>query len=86
MNNKRIYIALLIIGILLLPYVLNAPWTLFDYVVAGILLCTTAVVFEIVTSRITTQKKKIIAGVSVILIAIYIWAELAVGIFTTLGS
>lgn len=86
MKNGNIYTVLAIVCILALPYIFNAPWTLFDYIVAGILLCATAVVFEIVTSRITTQKKKIIAGVSVILIAIYIWAELAVGIFTTLGS
>jgi hypothetical protein len=86
MNNRKIYIVLAVVVILLVPYVLNAPWTISDYIIAGILLLSTGFIFETVTSRVNNPRKKIIAGMGVLLVAAYIWAELAVGIFTTLGS
>ena len=72
--------------ILTLPYLFNFDWTRSDYVIAGILLFTTATIFVLVTSKIKSQSKKITAGIIILLIFLYIWAELAVGIFTNLGS
>ena len=86
MNQKRIYIAIIIITILLVPYLTRMPWTASDYVVAAVLLCGTGFMFELVTNNISSSKKKLVAGGAVLLVAIYIWAELAVGIFTSLGS
>jgi membrane-associated HD superfamily phosphohydrolase len=86
MNNKRIFIGLVVVVILLIPYLLNAPWTFSDYVVAAILLSGTGFMFDLVTNKIKDHKKKIIAGLGVLFVAMYIWAELAVGIFTSIGS
>jgi hypothetical protein len=86
MNSKRIYIALVIVVILILPYLLSAPWTIFDYVVASIFLVGVGYIFDVMTTKMTSQKKKVFAGACTIVVALYVWAELAVGLFTTLGS
>jgi hypothetical protein len=86
MNSKRVYIASVLIIILSLPYLLNAPWTLFDYSVALVFLFGVGYAFDLLTTKIPNHKKKIIAGASILIIALYVWSELAVGIFTTLGS
>lgn len=86
MHSKRMYIALVLIVILALPYLLSAPWTMFDYVVATLFLFGVGYTFDLVTTKLTSQKKKIIAASCILVVALYIWAELAVGVFTSLGS
>lgn len=84
--SRRIYIGITVVAILLIPYFLNMPWTVFDYVVAAVLIGTTGFALEIATRKITGQKKKLFVGFVILTIFVYVWAELAVGIFTNLGS
>jgi hypothetical protein len=59
----------------------EVSWTLFDFVVAGVLLLGTGLVCELVLRKIKKMEHRIILC-SVILVPLFlIWAELAVGIF-----
>jgi len=80
MKNKRSYITFGIIIILSLPYIFKAPWTLSDYMVAAVLLFGTAYLIEYVTGKVKTSRKKLLAGLTVIILAVFLWVELAVGI------
>jgi hypothetical protein len=58
-------------------------WTLFDFVVMGILLLGTGLLCELVMRKVNKPKHRI-AICAVLLAALFIiWAELAVGIFGT---
>lgn len=70
----------------MLPYLLGAPWTLADYVVAGALLTTAGLAAETVFGKVANQRKRRLLLIFILLLLVYVWAELAVGIFTTLGS
>lgn len=56
-------------------------WSLFDFIIAGILLFGTAFIINlVVSSKKSFSSKLIICGI-VLVVLILIWAELAVGIF-----
>lgn len=91
-SNNRIFawIALATIFILLVPLIAmqftsEVRWTLSDFIVMGILLFGTGSIFVLV-SRVTPPKYRIIIGIVFLVLLIWIWAELAVGVFTTIGS
>ena len=74
---------LLLIPLIAMQFTDEVKWTLFDFVVAGILLLGTGLLFELVIRKF--RKTKIRAAVCIVLliVLIIIWAELAVGIFGT---
>jgi ABC-type Mn2+/Zn2+ transport system permease subunit len=87
-NKRLIGIVLTVALLLLIPLIAmqfteEVNWTLFDFVVAGVLLLGTGLMCEYVMRKI----KKIgyrVALVGAVLLALFlIWAELAVGIFGT---
>jgi len=90
MQNKVIlWIALATGLILLIPLVAmqftsEVSWTLFDFVIAGVLLFGTGLTFVLVARKI--PKHRVAIGIVLVIALLYIWAELAVGIFTTWGS
>ncbi len=92
MQNKIFgWIALGTLGILLIPligmqYSSEVDWGLFDFIVIGALLMGMGSLFVMTARKIRSTKNRIIAGIVFILAVLYMWAELAVGIFTTLGS
>jgi len=59
-------------------------WTVSDFVVAGILLFSAGSIFVLASKKFS--KHKLIVGVVVLMVLIWLWAELAVGIFTNWGS
>lgn len=61
-------------------------WDATDFIVMGGLIFVAGMIFELAMHKIKTKKQRIIAGALVVLAFIYIWAELAVGIFTNWGS
>ncbi len=84
-----VWITILTICILLVPLVAmqfsdDVVWNLFDFIVAGILIFGAGSIFVLATRKF--PKHKIIIGLAIALMFLYIWAELAVGIFTNLGS
>jgi len=89
MKDKRlILIVLTSVIILLIPLIAmqftdEVNWTLFDFVVAGVLLLGTGIMCELVIRKINKTKYRIVACVALLVVLLLIWAELAVGIFGT---
>jgi uncharacterized membrane protein YesL len=84
------WIALATVAILAIPFSMmqfsaNWNWSLTDFVTIGILLFGSCSVFVFV-ARNTPLKYRNIIVTAFILGILYIWAELAVGIFTNIGS
>ncbi len=71
-------------GLLLIPLLGNWPWTVSDYVVAGTLLFGVGVALSLLFRK--AGKYRIPASIVVVVLFVWLWAELAVGIFTNWGS
>ena len=89
MNNKRLFIILSIVVTLLLIPIITMQftdvmnWTLFDFVVAGVLLLGAGLMCEIVVRKVKIRKFRIAICLALLILLFLIWAELAVGIFGT---
>jgi len=89
MENKRLKFILLFITFLLfipliaMQFTNEVDWTLFDFVVAGILLFGIGLIFNLVVRKIKNIKYRIAICVALLIVLLLIWAELAVGIFNT---
>lgn len=89
MKNKRFLIILLIVMILLLipliamQFTTDVNWTSMDFVIAGILLLGSGLVFEFILRKVKSSKFRIVLGTILLIILLIIWAEIAVGIFGT---
>lgn len=92
MKNKRLKLILLIVAFLLLipliamQFTDEVNWTLIDFVVAGILLLGTGLIFDLVLRKMKNLKSRIAISVALLLLLFLIWAQLAVGIIDTLIS
>lgn len=72
--------------ILLVPFVAmqftnEVNWTLFDFVVAGVLLFVTGLHCELVLRKVTATRFRIVLCGILLATLLLIWAELAVGLF-----
>ena len=87
MRNKRLVFIIIFIAILLLipliamQFTNTVQWTLFDFLVAGVLLFSTGLVCELVLRKVKKNKQRFIICLGVIALLTLIWIELAVGIF-----
>jgi len=77
---------LLMIPLVAMQFTDEVHWTLLDFGVAGSLLFGSALVYELATRNMTTPKYRVAVGFAVMAALLYLWAELAVGIFTNWGS
>ena len=66
-------------ALLLLPYVANAPWTTSDYVVAGVLLGSVGLAFEVIVRRSRSLSYRLGAALAVVAAFLTVWANGAVG-------
>ena len=86
---KRLWIILLSMAFLLcIPLIAmqfsnDVNWSLFDFVVAGVLLLLAGLSLELVLRKIKIVKYRIVAICFLFLVFFLIWAELSVGIFGT---
>ena len=88
-NKVLVWIAfatglILLVPLLAMQFTDEVAWTLLDFVTAGTLVFGAGLVF-VLTAR-TMPKYRALTGIAIAVAVIYVWAELAVGIFTTLGS
>lgn len=88
-NKVFLWIALatgliLLVPLLAMQFTDDVAWTLFDFAIAGVLLFSAGFVFVLAARR--TRKYRVIIAIVVAAAFLYLWAELAVGIFTTWGS
>ena len=92
MQNKNIWfilfvtLLLLCIPLVAMQFTEEVNWTLSDFVVMGALLFVTGLVFEYAMRKLKTTTQRLIAVGVIALGFLYIWAELAVGVFTNIGS
>lgn len=89
MKNKRFKIILTAVVILLLiPFIAmqftdEVSWTIFDFIVMGVLLLSTGLLFEFTIRKVAKSKHKFAICVAILVAFLFVWAELAVGIFGT---
>lgn len=92
MDNKVFVLLALATGlILLIPLVamqLSSEWNwgLADFIIIGALLFGSGSIFILLARKVRSTMQRLAIGVAVLAAVLYIWAELAVGIFTNLGS
>lgn len=92
MHQKRIFLwiaivtgVLLIVPLAAMQFTTAVDWGVGDFVVMGLLLFVTGSLFVLVARRVPQERRVVIGGLFVVAF-LYVWAELAVGIFTNLGS
>jgi len=91
-TNQRFKIFLILIVVLLsvpliaMQFTLEVNWTVFDFLVAGLLLIITALSIEFVLQKCKSKIRKIMICSIILLVLFLIWIELAVGIFDGLFS
>lgn len=68
--------AIIVAGILTIPYITNAPWTTFDFTLAGMILYIMAVFYELATRNMKSLKSRLFvaAGVLIMIVLILGWA------------
>lgn len=89
-NSIFIWIALaagliLLIPLIAMQFTSDVSWDETDFIVMGLLIFGAASLFVLI-ARAVPRKHRAIIGILCVLGFLYIWAELAVGIFTTWGS
>jgi hypothetical protein len=88
-NTNIIRIAFITVGILLIPLIAmqftgEVNWNISDFVVMGTMIFVTGLLIDFLRKRMGKYK---IAGIfTVLLLFLWLWAELAVGVFTNWGS
>lgn len=78
--------AILTIPLAAMQFTTEVNWTGFDFLAAGVLLALAGLVLTFALRRVRTTKSRLIAVGLIGLGFLYCWAEMAVGIFTNLGS
>lgn len=78
--------AILLVPLLAMQFTSEVNWTGFDFVVAAILLAGTGFALELAVSRFADMKQRMLGVAAIALVFVYVWAELAVGIFFHFGS
>lgn len=85
--TKRFYAILVIVLILLLiplvamQFTNEVNWSLFDFIVAGILLLVIGLAIELVLQKVKSRKNRILISGIIIVLLLLLWVELAVGVF-----
>lgn len=78
--------AILTIPLVAMQFTPEVNWTGSDFAAAGILLALTGLVLTLALRMVRTTKSRLLAIGLIGLGFLYCWAEMAVGIFTKLGS
>jgi len=89
-NSVFLWIGLGIGLVLLIPFVAmqftnEVNWAVGDFIVMGLLLLVAAMLFVFVSRRVP-RRRRVVVGFGVAALFVYVWVELAVGVFTDLGS
>jgi hypothetical protein len=88
-QNQRLIVIMLTVGILLLiPFIAmmftnEVNWSLFDFIIAGVLLMGTGLSCEFVMRKVQKTSHRIAICAGLLFVLAIVWIELAVGIFGT---
>ena len=72
---------ILLIPLIAMQFTNEVNWDVKDFIVMGFLLFTTATSFVLVSRRVP-RRRRVVVGFTAVAVFVYVWAELAVGIFT----
>lgn len=61
-------------------------WTPSDFIIMGTIIFIAAAIFDFAMMKARSKQRRIIFGAIVIFLFLWLWAELAVGVFTSWGS
>lgn len=61
-------------------------WSLSDFIIIGFLIFSLSNIFVLIARKIQKKSQRIILAIILLLAFLWLWAELAVGIFTNRGS
>lgn len=75
---------LLSIPLIAMQFTEQVDWSPSDFVIMGVLVFGTGLLIDLVIRK--AGKYKAFGALAVVLAFLYVWAELAVGIFTNIGS
>ena len=75
----------LLIPLIAMQFTTEVNWNTTDFIVMGFLLFSAASLFVLV-SRKAPRRQRFIIAIIIGAVFVFVWAELAVGIFTNLGS
>ncbi|NDV61950.1 hypothetical protein G0Q06_05760 [Puniceicoccales bacterium CK1056] len=89
-NHVFAYLGLATCLVLLVPLVAmqfteEVRWSLMDFIVMGTLLMSGGALF-VISARMTKGRHTLLLGLVIGLACLYVWAELAVGLFFNRGS
>lgn len=76
--------AILLVPLIAMQFTNEVNWTLSDFVIMGTLLSVTGILVDLAWR--TLGKYRALAIVGVLGLFLWLWAELAVGVFTNWGS
>jgi hypothetical protein len=88
-KNTRLEIILIIVIILLfIPFIAmqftaEVSWRIADFVVMGVLLLSTGLLSELAIRKVSKIKHRIVLYIVILVVFLIVWAELAVGVFST---
>lgn len=79
-TTKRLSVwALVVAAILMIPLLAKAPWTVGDFVFAGVVLFGAAALYELVTKNLSSKNHRIAVGLGVLAVVVLIWAWAVAG-------
>ena len=74
---------LLSIPFISMQFTSEVDWKIQDFIIMGILLFGTGLMFELVMRKVKTIKNRILICFTILIIFLLVWTELAVGILGT---
>lgn len=74
---------LLVVPLIAMQVTSEVSWTIFDFLIAGVLLFGTGLILEIIIRKVKTKRNRILIVTFVLILLLLVWLELAVGIFGT---
>lgn len=86
MRNRSILLilicvsAILLVPVIAMQFTYEVNWTAADFIVAGILLLSLGLVIEFIIRKVKKPRNRLLILVTVVLLFMLLWAELAVGI------
>lgn len=88
-NNTRLLAIIATVALLLMvpliamQFTTEVNWSVFDFIVAGVLLLSTGLSLEMVIRKVKTTRRRLVLCAVILLVLAMVWAELAVGVFGT---
>ncbi len=76
-------LALLLIPLVAMQFTNEVNWSLFDFIIAAVLLFGTGFIIDLVIRKTKSIKYRVAILILIVIAFILIWAELAVGVFGT---